>query len=89
LKQIWKIDGNNIFTGESYFTKVSDTNEITTPLTVGYVKPLWNGIEWQEGATEEEIQEWKESNEQQNQQPTLEERVSALEILELERMFSE
>jgi hypothetical protein len=46
---------------------------------LGLYQPKWNGTEWVEGATEipTPIQ----------QAPTLEERLQALEQLELERMF--
>ena len=43
------------------------------------VHPKWDGEKWIEGATE--------IPPQQPQEPTLEERVQALEQLELERMF--
>lgn len=77
--QVWKIDENNIFIGESYFVKEPKTNEITAPLTVGHVKSKWTGIEWIEGATQEEIQTWKDSQVVELLLPTTEERITALE----------
>jgi hypothetical protein len=45
----------------------------------GFVLPQWNGQEWVEGATEFPIA--------QPSEPTLEERLEALEQMELERML--
>ena len=77
--QVWKIDVNKMYTGESYFVDEPSENEITTPITIGYVKPKWNGIEWIEGATEQEIQAWKDSQKSESMLPTQEERLKALE----------
>jgi hypothetical protein len=60
--QVWKIDINNFYTGDSYFVVEPSENEVTIPILVGYVKPKWTGVDWVEGATEQEIQEWKDSN---------------------------
>ena len=46
----------------------------------GFYHPKWTGTEWIEGATE--------IPPQQPQAPTFEERLQALEQLELERMFN-
>ena len=76
MKQVWKIDENGYFTGESYFvdetTKdyVESELEITEPYTIGYVKGKWNGSEWKEGATAGEIQAWHETNRTPKTQPT-------------------
>lgn len=40
---------------------------------LGYAKPKWNGSEWVEGATEEEIQAYKEANKPTEKEPTIEE----------------
>lgn len=53
--------------------------------TQGLYKPKWNGIEWVEGATQEYIDSLKAQVEPQ--EPSLEERVQALEIMELERIL--
>ena len=52
----------------------------------GLFQPKWNGQEWIEGATQEYIDSLKQpiSNE-----PTLEERLEALEMMELERMLND
>lgn len=46
--------------------------------TLKLVKPRWNGAEWIEGATEEEIKAWKNKN-KINIESSLEERISLLE----------
>ena len=52
---------------------------IETPCLIPFHHPRWDGTHWIEGATEIPKQE--------QQPPTLEERLQALEKLELERMF--
>ena len=51
----------------------------------GFYHPKWDGEKWVEGATQEYIDSLKAQAEPQ--EPTLEERLQALEQLELERMF--
>ena len=51
----------------------------------GSYQPKWNGTEWVEGLTKEEIQAIKDSA--LPTEPTLEERLQALEIMELERIL--
>lgn len=71
--QVWKIDNNNFFTGESYLIDknaedyIENKLEITTPYLVGYVKGKWDWVNkcWIEGATVEEVSEW-----QKQQNPT-------------------
>lgn len=46
--------------------------------TLKLVKPRWNGTEWIEGATEEEIKAWENKN-KINSKSSLEERISLLE----------
>ena len=48
----------------------------------GFYQPKWNGAEWVEGATQEYIDSL-----QAVEEPTLEERLQALETMELERLF--
>ena len=52
----------------------------------GLFQPKWNGQEWVENATQEYIDSLKQpiSNE-----PTLEERLEALEMMELERILND
>lgn len=53
--------------------KMNENEEFVEYYVVkGYIKPRWNGNEWVEGATEEEIQESKEEN-KVVQTPTTEE----------------
>lgn len=51
----------------------------------GFYKPKWNGTEWVEGLTQEEIQAIK--NSALPTEPTLEERLQSLEVMELERIL--
>lgn len=50
----------------------------------GLYLPKWNGAEWVEGFAQEQIDAIKASA---VAEPTLEERLQALELLELERLF--
>lgn len=59
MKQVWKIDEKGFFTGESYFSANPKLNEITIPITIGYIKALWNGSSWIEGAGEDDIKQWE------------------------------
>lgn len=77
--QVWKIDKDNFYTDESYFIEEPSNNEISIPILIGYVKPKWTGVEWIEGATEKEIQEWKDSQVAQPKEPT------EIEILKQEK----
>lgn len=54
--------------------------DIKVPLHTEFlcVKPKWNGVEWIEGATQEEIDTWKESNKPKPPEP------SQMEVLENE-----
>ncbi len=86
MKQVWKID-NNFYTGDSYFVDEPSENEVTIPILVGYVKPIWNGVDWVEGATEQEIQEWENSQDIVATEPTTDDflldfefRLSMLEL---------
>ena len=49
----------------------------------GLYLPKWNGTEWVEGATQEYIDSLKNVI----AEPTLEERLQALEVMELERIL--
>ena len=49
----------------------------------GLYAPKWNGETWEEGATQEYIDSLKP----EPQEPSLEERIQALEVMELERIF--
>lgn len=77
--QVWKIDNNKFYTGDSYFVDTPSEDEIVTPILIGYVKAKWTGLEWIEGATYQEIQEWKDSQVVEKILPTQEERIDMLE----------
>lgn len=49
----------------------------------GLYHPRWNGEKWIEGATQEYIASLKSAP----QEPSIEDRVNALETMELERLF--
>ena len=51
----------------------------------GLYIPKWNGGAWVEGATQEYINNLKAQAEPQ--EPSLEERIQALEVMELERIL--
>ena len=51
----------------------------------GLYIPKWNGESWEEGATPEYIDSLKAQSEPQ--EPSLEERIQALEAMELERIL--
>jgi len=70
MMQIWKIDANNYFTGESYLTDNPTENEIAVPIIIGYLKPIWDGTKWAEASTEQEIIIWKEEQKNQPQPKT-------------------
>ncbi len=62
--QVWLIDEQGFFTGESKFVSEEELTDltITKPILTGYIKTKWNVLDWEEGATEEEIQAWKDAN---------------------------
>lgn len=51
----------------------------------GFYIPKWNGEAWEEGATQEYIDSLKSQAE--TQEPSLEDRIQALEVMELERIL--
>lgn len=60
--QVWCYDNNNIFTESKIVEEVGSCMTTISVGNVGFYKPKWNDIEWIEGATEEEIETWKEEN---------------------------
>jgi hypothetical protein len=58
---------------------------LTAPSSMGLFKPRWNGESWEEGATQEYIDNLKAQAEPH--EPTVEERIQALEAMELERIL--
>ena len=69
--QAYKINNVGFYIG---IEEVEELNEfcITTPINTGYVKPKWDGTEWIEGATAEEIAEWQEQQKPQSSMPNTE-----------------
>ena len=51
-----------------------------------FVKSQWNGSEWVEGATEEEIQEWKEKNKIFKESTTEEKLIEEMANLKVDNM---
>lgn len=68
--QVWTYDENKVFV-ESIFVDEVTQNMTTIPFLVGYIKPTFNEEleEWFEGAIEEEIKEWQETNKPKPQEP--------------------
>lgn len=64
--QVWLTDRQGFYQGESTFVEELLENMTTEPLLIGYVKPKLVGGLWIEGATEEEITEWKQSQQIDN-----------------------
>ncbi len=60
--QVWEIDNEGYFTGESDFKEERELTQfdVTEAIDVGYIKAKWNGSKWIEGATEEEIKQFEE-----------------------------
>lgn len=83
--QVWLIDENNFYTGKCDFVEEPKENEITKPYEVGYVKAKWDFElqDWIEGATAEEIQEWKDNKIDICPTPTIEEQLLATQKMVL------
>lgn len=61
VKKVLKIDNNGFFV-EDVILKDSEeilVDYIQTECPDGFYKPKWNGTEWVEGLTQEEIEEFK------------------------------
>lgn len=61
---VWVVDEEGFYIEPTRKQEEDITEyDITTPLHTEFlcVKPKWNGTEWVEGATQEEIKEWKET----------------------------
>lgn len=85
MTQVWLLDENKFFTGESKFVEEVEDNMTTEPLLVGYVKAKWTGREWIEGATEEEIKEWQDTQQKtgKTELETMKEQLTQLIIKQL------
>lgn len=82
--QIYLVDENGFFIESIMVNEVKPT-DIITPIYKGYVRTKWNGTDWEEGATAEEITAF-ESQQLAEQAPSLEDIVSEqqIKITELE-----
>lgn len=76
------IDENGLFIEDSFVSELTEFT-IEMPCPSGLYLPKWNGTEWIEGMAQEEI----DSLTNAIQEPTLEERLQALETMELERIL--
>lgn len=80
--QIWKIDKNGLYVGETYFVEESNEFEISEPCNTSedntFYKPKWDGEKWVEGATQEEIDTINKID-NCTPSPTTEERFTKLE----------
>lgn len=59
--QVWCVDENGFFT-ESILVEEIKENMTEIPIIIGFYKAKWDGSKWIEGATNQEIQEWKDKN---------------------------
>lgn len=86
--QVWKVDNEGYFTGESDFKEEKELNQfdIIEEITVGYIKARWNGSKWIEGATEEEIRQFKEEM-SKPPEPTELEKLKELVLAQQEEML--
>lgn len=78
--QVWLIDENGFYINESKFVEKLEEGMTDIPLLVGYVKSKFVNGEWIEGATEKEIEKWKDSQQIDIcPEPTDKERITKLE----------
>lgn len=74
------IDTNGFFIEDAFVEELTEFT-VETPCPDGFYLPKWNGTQWVEGKTAEEINAIRNSV---VVEPTAEERISALETLVLE-----
>lgn len=84
MKFVRIIDENRIFIEDAFVEELTDFT-IETPCPSVFYLPKWNGVAWEEGATQEYIDNLKAQAEPQ--EPSIEERIQALEVMELERIL--
>ena len=82
MKYVRKIDENGMFIEDTFVEELTEFT-IETPCPQGFYKPKWNGTEWVEGMAQKEIDLLKNVV----VEPTIEERLQALEVMELERIL--
>ena len=76
------IDETGLFIEDTFVDELTEFT-IETPCPAGFYKPKWDGESWVEGATQEYI----DSLQPTPQEPSIDDRISALEFMELERLF--
>lgn len=59
--EVWYINEDGYWTGKRDTVFIVEEGMTDVKMLVGYVKPKLVNGEWIEGATEEEIQEWKDN----------------------------
>jgi hypothetical protein len=67
MKQVFKIDDQGFYI-EPVIVKDDEEleeNLIETPIPEGFYRPRWNGNEWVEGLTNEEIEQLKQQHQPQ------------------------
>lgn len=79
------IDKGGKFIRDDFTFEPSTEIGLSVEPAQGFYLPKWNGEAWEEGATQEYIDNLKAQAEPQ--EPSLEERIQALEIMELERIL--
>ena len=82
MKFVRKIDEQGFFIEDTFAVELNEYT-IETPCPSGFYRPKWNGTEWVEGMAQEEIDLLKNVA----VEPTVEERLQALEVMELERIL--
>ena len=82
MKFVRVIDKNGMFIEDAFVEELTEFT-IDAPCPSGFYTPKWNGEEWVEGATQEYIDSLQASP----QEPSIEDRINALEMMELERLF--
>ena len=77
------IDNNGFFVRDDFVDELTEFT-IETPCPPGFYLPRWDGTQWVEGKTAEEIAALKA---QSTTEPTQEERLAALEAAMLETIL--
>ena len=75
MKFVRLIDENGLFLEDAFVDEITNRT-IETPCPEGFYRPKWNGTEWVEGLTQEEIDAITAGA---VSEPTLEERVGKVE----------
>lgn len=85
LKLVTIIDTNGYITNRCVDKNKVKTYDIAVPICNNYdiLKPKWNGSEWVESATEEEVKAWQEKNKKEEDlQITEEQQLLSTVLLE-------